>query len=353
MTKIIVGLSGGVDSFVTALLLQQQGFEVIGIHLRLWDAQVQPSQEESLNELCSRTGIKLYRIDGRKLFQDTVVTPFIRGYLSGVTPNPCAICNSFVKWELLRSFADELQVHHIATGHYVKILPHDKHYYVHKGVDPNKDQSYFLWGVREDILSRTLTPLGDYTKAEVKEYARQHDFRQMADKRESMSICFLEGSDYRDFIARQPGSAACFTPGIIMDNTGQIVGEHNGIGNYTIGQKRGIPLKDGRPQYVARINPLENRIIAGDKSSLDCTRLVVKDSHFICPEEIKANDIEVKVRGLGLNPQGYAQISSLPDNTLLVQLSSPAWAVAPGQPVAFYRDDRVIGGGILSEQQYQ
>ena len=350
MTKIVVGLSGGVDSFVTALLLQEQGFEVIGVNLRLWDSPASLAQENELDNLCHATGIELLRVDGRALFARQVVDPFVKGYLSGVTPNPCAICNSFVKWHLLRVFADDLKVHHIATGHYIRILSYNQHYYVHKGIDPNKDQSYFLWGIREEILARTITPLGDYTKAQVKEIAGQHGYTRLATKRESMSICFLEGGDYRDFIAQQPDTASCFQPGKIMDEMGNMIGEHDGIGNYTIGQKRGIPLKNGKTQYVAKIDARNNQIIVCDKSSLYRTEFLVKNSYFIAHQEILATDIEVKVRGLGLNPQGYAQIFTHPSNLLLVRLAEPAWAVAPGQPVAFYRGDRVIGGGILSEQ---
>lgn len=347
MAKIVVGLSGGVDSFVTALLLQQQGFEVIGVHLMLWDVQISTSQEDELNNLCRKTGIELLRIDGRELFSRSVVTPFIKDYLSGKTPNPCAICNSFVKWELLRTLADELKVQHIATGHYARIQPYNNHYYVHKGIDPNKDQSYFLWGVREDILARAITPLGDYTKAQVKDIAREHGYIRLANKRESMSICFLEGSNYRDFIARQPNSAACFTPGTITDEAGNIIGEHTGLMNYTVGQKKGIPLKGEQPQYVMQLDPTTNRIVVSNKTALNRTALTVGQQHLIDPTEIQSQDIEVKVRGIGLNPEGYARLIPQPDNTLSIQLSSPAWAIAPGQPAAFYREDRVIGGGII------
>lgn len=347
MPKIIVGLSGGVDSFVTALLLQQQGFEVIGVNLKLWDTHNVTPVEENLNELCTRTQIPLHRVDGRELFQKTVVSPFVNGYLSGVTPNPCAVCNSFVKWNLLRTLADELGVYHIATGHYVRILPFENHHYVHKGIDPNKDQSYFLWGVPEDILSRAITPLGHYTKTQVKEIARQQGYAPLADKRESMSICFLEGGDYRDFIARQPGTTFCFTPGLITDESGVIIGNHEGLANYTVGQKKGIPLHEGHPRYVTSLDPASNRIIVSEKAALNRTTLIVGQIHLINPDEISAPDIEVKVRGLGLNPEGYAQLLPEAGNTLSVQLSSPAWAVAPGQPAAFYRQDRVIGGGII------
>lgn len=348
MEKAIVGLSGGVDSFVTAFLLQQQGFEVIGVNLQLWKTKDIVTQEKELSNLCERIGIKLYRVDGQSLFSHQVVRPFVEGYLSGITPNPCSICNSFVKWHLLQSLADDLGIHHIATGHYVRILPFENHVYVNKGIDPNKDQSYFLWGVKESILSRAITPLGDYTKTEVKEIARVNGFTRIAEKRESMSICFLEGGDYRDFIARQPDSSSCFRPGFIIDRENNLLGEHSGIVNYTIGQKKDIPLKGQHPQYVAKINANTNQIIVGDKSSLFQSELIVDQVHLIHPDEIYTSDIEVKVRGLGLNPEGHARITRSADNTLSIQLATPAWAAAPGQPVALYRNTRVIGGGVLT-----
>ena len=162
-----------------------------------------------------------------------------------------------------------------------------------------------------------------------------------------MSICFLEKGDYRDFIARQPDTASCFTPGQIVDESGNLVGEHSGIVNYTVGQKRGIPFKGQTPRYVSHLSPSTNQIVVGDKASLYRTTFRLGQIHLINPEEIHSQDIEVKVRGIGLNPEGFAQLSFHPDQTLHVQLSSPAWAVAPGQPAVFYRKDRVIGGGII------
>ena len=195
--RIAVGMSGGVDSLVTALLLQKQGFEVIGVHLSL---QEEEQEDESLDALCRQAGIPLYRIKGQELFHEKVITPFIKDYMSGLTPNPCAICNSFIKWELLAQAAEQSGITTIATGHYTRILAHEGRFYVHKGIDPIKEQSYFLWGVPERILQRAITPLGDYTKAEVKEMARQWGFDKIAAKRESMGICFLKGKNYRDFI---------------------------------------------------------------------------------------------------------------------------------------------------------
>ena len=347
MEKIIVGLSGGVDSFVTALLLQQQGFEVIGAHLQLWESQSASQQITEVEELCKRINIKLYKVNGKTLFKKQVVHPVISDYISGLTPNPCATCNSFIKWNLLAELAKELNVYHIATGHYIRILPVENHYYVHKGIDPNKDQSYFLWGVPEKILCRAITPLGPYTKTDVKKIAQNNGFSRLAQKQESMSVCFLEKGDYRNFIAQQTNSTVGFTPGKIIDESGTYIGEHSGILNYTIGQKKGIPLKNQTPQYVSQLDALNNQIIVGNKASLYQTTFSITHPHLINPDELHAPDIEVKVRGIGLNPLGYATLALLPDNTISVHLSSPAWAIAPGQPAVFYRKDRVIGGGIV------
>lgn len=347
MEKVIIGISGGVDSFVAALLLQQQGFEVIGVHLQLWKSETSSKQEAEVEELCKQLNIQLYKQNGEEVFTHQVIKPFIRGYLTGTTPNPCAMCNSFIKWNLLCNLADKLNVYHVATGHYIRILPFESHYYVHRGIDPKKDQSYFLWGVPEEILRRAITPLGDYTKEQVKMIAKEHGYTQLAEKRESMSICFLEKKDYRDFIANQFGTHSCFTPGKIVDESGNYVGEHTGILNYTIGQKKGIPLKGDSPQYVSRLDPSTNQIIVGSKTTLYRKTFTLTQTHLINSQEIQAQDIEVKVRGIGLNPEGYATLSFQPDQALSVQLTYPAWAVAPGQPTVFYRKDRVIGGGII------
>lgn len=197
--RVVVGMSGGVDSFVTALLLKQRGYEVIGVKLDLW----KEGESDELSGLCRQLGIDLLHFDGRALFRQCVVAPFVKGYASGCTPNPCALCNCSVKWDLLLQAAGRLGVERVATGHYVRIVKEGARYYIHKGADPDKDQSYFLWGLRQEVLSRALTPLGDYTKAEVKQYAQQHGYGEMARKKESMGICFLEGSDYRDFLCRQ------------------------------------------------------------------------------------------------------------------------------------------------------
>ena len=346
MPKIIVGLSGGVDSCVAVLLLQQQGYEVIGVHLNLWNPAGE-HEENAVRRLGEQLHIPIHFVDGRHCFREKVVRPFIQDYLSGKTPNPCSTCNRFIKWHLLRAFADSLRIETIATGHYVNIREYRGHCYVHKGEDTTKDQSYFLWGVPEEILRHAQTPLGNYTKQEVKEIARANGFGHLAAKKESSSICFLEGSDYRHFIQQASREATLFRPGEIIDEAGEIIGQHEGLALYTIGQRKGLPLKNGHPRYVKEMNPITNQLIVGDKVSLETIAFSIHSIHLICPEEIYADDIQVRVRGLGLNPEGFAHVDFLTSSTLTVRLASPAWAMAPGQPVVLYRGERVIGGGIF------
>lgn len=344
MKRAVVGMSGGVDSFVTALMLQQQGFEVTGVTLDLWEKKDSPE----LDSLCARLGIELLHWDGQKIFRQWVVGSFVDEYLAGKTPSPCCICNSCVKWSLLQQAADHLGIEWIATGHYVRTEHCGDHCYIRKGVDVRKDQSYFLWGVSDEIRNRMLTPLGDYTKDAVKAFAKAQGYERMAEKKESMGICFLEGGDYRDFISQRvennhPGEKT----GHILNVRGEIIGTHTGVLNYTIGQKRGMPLLDGRPLYVSLIDVVGNTIVADVKDALFCCSLALEQVKSVRREDLFADNVEIKIRGLGLNPAGYVKVRETGKGEVAVELASPAWAVAPGQPAAFYRGDLLIGGGVI------
>lgn len=341
--KVLVGMSGGVDSFVTALLLQRQGYEVTGVYLHLEGE----GREEEVAGLCRQLKIQWTTFDGREIFRKAVVDSFVKEYVAGRTPNPCTLCNAVVKWELLCQAAGRLGIEKLATGHYVRIVEKPQGYYVCKGIDSCKDQSYFLWGVPQHILRRALTPLGVYTKAQIKAFAETNGYTEIARKKESMGICFLRGADYRDFIKAYLKNQIPGKAGDILDISGKIIGRHRGLLNYTIGQKRDLPQSEGQILYVAWMDSRTNTIIAGVKDNLYKNVLWVEQLNFVCPEEMMATGIEVKVRGLGLNPEGYADLYRESDGVLRVDLSAPAWAIAPGQPVAFYRGDFLIGGGIV------
>ncbi|MEG0795527.1 MAG: tRNA 2-thiouridine(34) synthase MnmA [Odoribacter sp.] len=345
MKRVVVGMSGGIDSFVTALFLQQKGYEVVGVTLELWER----NEVEEVEALCSHLGMKLITQNGRELFRQMVVQPFIEGYLSGLTPSPCCVCNSYVKWELLRQAATDLGAEYIATGHYVRIVHTNDKYYIRKGVDSQKDQSYFLWGVPQEILARALFPLGDYTKAEVKAWAMANGYEQMTRKKESMGVCFLKGNDYRDFIQKNAGNRVEQKRGAIINRKGKEIGTHQGLLNYTVGQKRGMPYLNGQFLYVAEINTEQNILVADIKSGLYTMSLVVNQVKVVSWEDLFTGDISIKIRGIGLNPGGFVKMEEYGANSLKVYLSEPAWAIAPGQPVAFYREDILLGGGIAME----
>ncbi len=339
---VVVGMSGGVDSFATALLLKRQGFRIIGAYLKLW----KDSSGEEVKAICRRLGIECCVYDGQEVFRELVVKPFVEEYRQGHTPNPCTFCNNQVKWNLLQKVADGYGIEKIATGHYIQIRNKDDVWYVCKGIDPAKDQSYFLWGLKQEILSRSVTPLGAYFKEDVRRLVQAYGYGFLTQKRESMGICFLEQKDYRDFIVEYTGKVAEVNSGDIVDRRGEFLGFHKGLQNYTIGQKRGIPFRDGQPMYVACIDYENNRIIVDEKQNLYQYKLILTQVNVANTNNLKSDNIEVKVRGIGLNPKHFALEVKWDEDYLAITLAEPAWAVAPGQPVVLYRDNYLIGGGF-------
>ena len=339
--KVLVGISGGIDSFVSAVLLQEQGFEVVGVCFEFWE-------ENDLTEVqafCEELGIAILQRKEQVVFKQHVVDAFVDDYLNARTPSPCCVCNGYVKWLLLNQLAEELNIPYIATGHYVKIVKHNEHYYIRQGKDPVKDQSYFLWEISQEILAKSLTPLGDFTKQEVRTIAQSKGFHTMLTRKESMGVCFLKNTDYRTFISEYSGIEN--TPGAIYSTNGTLIGEHQGLLNYTIGQKRNIPLVAGKPMYVASMNAETNSLTVDAKENVQTQKIVLDKLNIVNVEDLSANDIWVKVRGLGLNPAGFAKVQLLENNRLSIYLSEPAWAIAAGQPVVLYQANRVIGGGYV------
>lgn len=341
MKKVVVGMSGGIDSLAAALLLQQEGYDVIGVTLELW----KPVKADTVQDICRTLGIPLYFQEGKELFRERVVRDFTEAYCTGRTPSPCCLCNGFVKWELLKRAADQFQAEYIATGHYVRIQECEGKYYIRRGVDAVKDQSYFLWQLSQEILSCAVTPLGGFTKKEVRKEIAARGYIEMIRRKESMGVCFLEGKDYRDFLLQNEGYQQ--KPGDIVNREGAVIGRHTGLLNYTIGQKRGMPVDKEGAWYVAEMDTTRNRIVADRKNGLYVTSFDIGQGNWVSPEDIAARNLTVKVRGIGLNPEGYARVESLGNHCFRVYLSGRAWAVAPGQPVAFYRDDLLAGGGIV------
>ncbi len=345
--SVLLGMSGGTDSFVTALLLKDRGYNVKGVTFKMW-RDGDNSHITQAEDLAAGIGIEHKVIDISDHFDDTIVSPFIDQYLSGRTPNPCAYCNPLIKWDLMLSVANDMECRYVSTGHYIRIKEFNGLRYIYKGVDPVKDQSYFLWRLNQEVLNRAITPLGDYTKEEVRGIARERGYSEVAGKKESMGICFLQGRNYRDYIeARVTDFANRAVKGDVVDESGDIIGEHNGIVNYTVGQKRDVNCFDGRSRYVKKIDSENNIIVAAGKQDLNCMEFVVDDLYAANREELSEfNAFTTMVRGLGLNPEGDSFVTLMGDDRANVRLTNPAWAMAPGQPVAFYDGERLVGGGV-------
>ena len=347
-------MSGGTDSSVTAMLLQQKGYEVVGVSLWFWNSPNEDSNNQELphfivdaQQLAKKLSIEHHVIDARDEFKDVVIGQFLQEYLNGRTPSPCIHCNPNLKWRLLLDKADQLGANYIATGHYIQILEEEGIFYIHKGDDPAKDQSYFLWNLNQEILSRTLTPLGAFTKPEVREMATDFGHKKVASKKESMGICFLDGMDYRDFLKQEIGDVdEKIGKGKIVDVDGKELGCHDGYPYYTIGQKRGLELKEKTGLMVSRIDADSNTLVLEKREQLNKTEFGVSDYYLNNEDDMNSSEITTIVRGLGLNPEGYSKLTIIDENSLKVELENPAWAIAPGQPVAFYIGNKLIGGGF-------
>ncbi len=332
--RVLVAFSGGIDSCAAVGILRGMGYEVEALTIdMLGDEALLHNARERAEQL----SIKLHVYDGREVFEQEIVHDFIFEYLAGRTPAPCTRCNTLIKWELLARVADELGIYYIATGHYFRLEERSGRYYVSRALDPIKDQSYYLWGVRQELLERALTPMGERIKAEVK---KSSDI-----KRESMGICFLHGRHYTDFICDRCGD---MNGGDVIDSQGDIAGRHNGIARYTIGQKRGEGIPAG--VRVTEIIAENNQIKVDLNETLFKRKLHIERCNFVDVDEItqiESSNLTVMVRGLGLNPEGGAKISITKYGAMVELLDDSAWAAAPGQPVVLYSGNCVVGGGYL------
>ena len=355
--KVLVGMSGGIDSSAVCMLLQDQGYEVLGITLRMWDipshfstpGQKEPDHVLEARSLAERLAIPHYTLDVRDEFRKTVVQSFIDEYLRARTPNPCVMCNLYFKWKYLLDEADRLECDYIATGHYARITQNMNRYILEKGLDPKKDQSYFLWRLGQKELSRTLFPLGNITKEEIKTYVLQKGFKEKVEKKESMEVCFIE-NDYRDFLLQQiPNLNEVVGKGFFVDKKGKKLGLHKGFPFYTISQRKGLEIALGHPAYVIKINPYKNTIRLGDKEDLLTTEMLVESPVINIPiDQISDREIQIRIRYR--SPAIRGTLFFTDDNYIVVKFKEPVSAVTPGQSAVFYSGNQVIGGGIISDQ---
>ena len=342
--RVLLGMSGGTDSSVAALLLQDAGYEVTGVTFRFYEKDGNTEYLDDTRDLCARLGIPHLISDQRKAFRSTIIDYFIREYMAGHTPVPCTLCNNYLKWPLLRQLADERGIYHLATGHYVRKRMIEGYWHITTGADADKDQSFFLWGLPQDIMERMLLPMGDLTKIRVREIAEERGFLKAATKKDSIGVCFCP-MDYRTFL-RNNVSVEAIQKGKFFDEKGNFIAWHEGYPFYTIGQRRGLGIDLNRAVFVKEIIPSENKVVLGDLKSLEKMEMRLKEWNIINSSLLLGHDdVIVKIRYR--KQANRCTVTLLPDNTLHVQLHEPLTAIASGQAAAFYREDVILGGGII------
>lgn len=345
MTTIAVALSGGIDSSVVAALLRNAGYDIVGVTMKvLPDKDAPASLTDTVSEIGRALDIPVHVFELRSVFDQFVVQDFCHEYCQGRTPNPCVRCNCYVKFGTLRNESVNLGADRFATGHYACIVPTNDGFQLRSGVDRAKDQSYFLYRLTQTQLANTLMPLGIYTKKQVWELAGELKLPVTAIK-ESQEICFIPDDNYRKFVTDQCSYAN--KPGPILDREGETIGEHRGIINYTIGQRRGLGLSAGSPMYVLEILPEMNAIRIGAKEELYRTETIVKDVHWIYGAYPKqAMMVEAKIRYT--HQPVRARLLPTDNRWMQVSFERPQMALTPGQSVVFYESDMVLGGGTIA-----
>lgn len=359
--KVLVAMSGGIDSTVVALMLHKEGYEVIGITMKTWDyaASGGSTKEtgccnvDSFNDArkaAVENGFPHFILDIRDEFGDFVIENFVDEYLAGRTPNPCVMCNTHIKWRALLKRADAMGCDYIATGHYANIHQHTNgRYYLSKGADETKDQSYVLWGLEQDLLSRTLLPLGNYRKSEIRKMAEDYGYPELAKKSESYEICFVPDNDYRGFLKRKvDGLEKRVDGGLFVDKTGKILGKHKGYPFYTIGQRKGL-VAVGRPIYVTEIIPETNTVVLGDEEDLVKKEVFIAKVNWLKYEGVEdGTELLTKIRYKDSGTLG--KMYNEDDGSLRFEFYDDAKGIAPGQSAVIYEGDDVVGGGIIQRR---
>ena len=369
--RVLLGMSGGTDSSVAAMRLLEAGYEVIGVTFRFYELNGSTEYLEDARNLAERLGIRHITYDAREIFAQQIIEYFVQEYLAGRTPVPCTLCNNYLKWPLLAKIADEMGLFYIATGHYAQNIQLNETFYITYAADSDKDQTFFLWGLKQDILNRMLLPMGDITKAEARSWAAEHGFRKVATKKDSIGVCFCP-MDYRTFLkdwlvrngqmsvsnseasinnSQTSGSdkqawSDRIRRGRFVDEKGTFIAWHEGYPFYTIGQRRGLGIHLNRPVFVKEIDPENNEVMLASLSSLEKTEMWLKDWNLVNQERtLGRSDIIVKIRYRKQENHGTITVTS--DHLLHVQLHEPLTAIAPGQAAAFYGDGLLLGGGII------
>ncbi|MCU0468466.1 MAG: tRNA 2-thiouridine(34) synthase MnmA [Arcicella sp.] len=355
--RILVAMSGGIDSSVAAVMLHEEGYEVVGMTMKTWDyASSGGTKKEtgccsldSINDarnVAVQLGFPHYILDIRNEFGDAVIDYFTGEYLEGRTPNPCVMCNTHIKWDALLKRADKLDCEFIATGHYANIREESSRHIISKGFDAWKDQSYVLWGVSQESLARTKLPLGHLTKAKIREMATERGFMDLVNKAESYEICFVPDNDYRGFIKRRvEGLEESVKGGNFIDQHGKILGKHEGYPFYTIGQRKGLGIAFGYPAFVTEIRKETNEVVIGRDKDLERDGMMVGQLNLSKYASIdKPLDTVTKVR---YKDAGTAATIIQEGNKMRVDFTEPVSGIAPGQAAVFYEGNDVVGGGWI------
>jgi tRNA-specific 2-thiouridylase len=357
--KVVVAMSGGVDSSVAAVLLMERGYDVIGVTMNLFSLPKEVCRSEDLRSCCGRKavedahrvaiqlGIPHYVADFRKEFEEAVIADFSREYGRGRTPNPCIRCNERIKFRILLDRARRLGAVRLATGHHARVKQDAAggRFLLRKGKDRAKDQSYFLYRLSQAQLSRVLMPVGDFSKAEVREIARRWKL-PVAEKVESQETCFAPLGDYPDFLAGRIPNA--FRPGPVEDTAGRVLGRHRGIGFYTVGQRRGLGISAPRPLYVVAVDARRNAVVVGQENEIYGKRLDASSVRLIPLKKLEGPTI-VRAKIRYKHPGAKALVTPRSGGRATVEFERPQRAITPGQSVVFYRRDVVLGGGIINE----
>ena len=371
--RVLLGMSGGTDSSVAAMRLLEAGYEVTGVTFRFYELNDSTEYLEDARHLAERLGIRHITYDAREIFREQIIEYFVHEYMVGHTPVPCTLCNNYLKWPLLSKIADEMGIFYIATGHYVRKVKVDDTYYITYAADSDKDQTFFLWGLKQDILRRMLLPMGDITKVEARAFAAERGFQKVAVKRDSLGVCFCP-MDYRSFLKKwlvskcQPQVSNCqpqvsvgqpqvsagqtwsaeVRRGRFVDEKGDFIAWHEGYPFYTVGQRRGLGIHLNRAVFVKESRPEKNEVVLASLQALEKTEMLLKDWNIVNRERLLGHaDIIVKIRYR--KQENHCTVTVTPDNFLHVQLHEPLTAIASGQAAAFYKDGLLLGGGIIVE----
>jgi tRNA-uridine 2-sulfurtransferase len=368
--RVAIAMSGGVDSSTAAAILKEAGYDLVGFSMQLWDQRRNTPEENTIQsgrccslddlydarEVAARLGIPYYVVDFQQEFEDTVVKAFIESYRDGLTPSPCVLCNSHMKFDHLVRMAEEIQAAKVATGHYARVFYEEEseRHLLLKARDKNKDQSYFLFELNQSQLAKAIFPLGDLDKKQVRQIARRYGL-PVADKQESQEICFIPDRDYAAFVERHcfrvagPEGAETLSTGRIIDSEGRVMGTHSGIHHYTIGQRRGLGIAHTSPLYVLELRPEDNTVVVGERSQLGKRKCRISRPNWISIPGL-TSPIRVHAKIRSRHAEAPATISPAEDGTVDVLFDSPQLAISPGQACVFYQEECVVGGGWIKKE---